>query len=326
MSSSLTGWRRAFGIGVVAACVAVPSMASAADPPKGGPDTLTLQDGTVLTGTFTEFVPNNRVTVLVNGESKTYQWNLVRKAAHDGKVVAENQPAPLPAPVVVVQPAPQQQVVVVQGQPQPQQAPQGALEETVLVHIEGDEEAVLEMQDRGDKGAFSQACRAPCNKSLPLDRMYRISGEGMRNSKTFKLAGTAGTAVTVDVNPGRSGAFVGGIVMTAVGPVALITGAFVYLAGSINLDYSYGFSSSRTTTSDNSGLQVTGGVLMLAGAALTAVGIPLLVSNARTKVTQEVGTPVPRRDGMLRLPTFRDAAHELPMPPMSSTPIFSRTF
>ena len=296
---------------------------SRTDPPKGGPDTLTLQDGTVLTGTFTEFVPNNRVTVLVNGESKTYQWNLVRKAAHDGKVVAENQPAPLPPPVVVVQPAPQQQVVVVQGQAQPQPAPQGGLEETVLVHIEGDEEAVLEMQDRGDKATFSQVCRAPCNKALPLDRMYRISGEGMRNSKTFKLAGTAGTAVTVDVNPGRSGAFVGGIVMTAVGPVALITGAFVYLAGSINYNFDFGTSSTR---SDNSGLQVTGGVLMLAGAALTAVGIPLLVSNARTKVTQEVGTPVPRRDGMLRLPTFRDAAHELPMPPMSSTPIFSRTF
>ena len=67
MRSSLMGWRRALSIGVVAVCVALPSIAIAADPAKAGPDTLTLQDGTILTGTFTEFVPNNRVTVLVNG-------------------------------------------------------------------------------------------------------------------------------------------------------------------------------------------------------------------------------------------------------------------
>ena len=322
MRSSLRGWRRGLSIGVVAACVAVPSIAAAADPAKGGPDTLTLQDGTILSGTFTEFVPNNRVTVLVNGESKTYQWNLVRKAAHDGKVVAENQPAPLPPPVVVVQPQPNQQVVVVQGQP-PGQPAQGALEESVLVHLEGEEDAVLEMQDRTEKGSYAQVCHAPCDKTVPLDRMYRITGEGIRDSRAFKLAGSAGKAVTVDVNPGRKGGFVGGLVMTVIGPLAFISGLFVYAAGSVRFNISFGGSSA---SSNNDSLQVVGGVMMLAGAALTAVGIPLMVSNIRTKVTQEVGTPGPRHDSMLRTPMFRDVAHQMPIPQVSTVPFFTRAF
>lgn len=313
-----SSWRRALGMGIVAACMALPSLAWAADPK--GPDTLVLQDGTTVTGVFTEFVPNNRVTVLVNGESKTFQWSLVRKASHDGKTVAENQPAALPPPVVVVQPQPQQQVIVVQGQP----APRAALEESVLVHLEGDDDAVLEMQERnGDKDAFTPACQAPCNKMLPLDRMYRITGDGIRGSKSFKLAGAAGNAVTVDVNAGHKGAFVGGIVMTVIGPLTLVVGSLVYLAGSVNFSYS---SSTGSFSSDKSGLKVTGGVLMLGGAALTAVGIPLLVSNARTKVTQEVGTPVPRRDAMLRTATFRDSAHELQMPAFNAVPVLTHAF
>ena len=324
MRVRFSGARRALAIGMFAALVAVPGMsgvASAADP-KAGPDQLTLQDGTIVSGTFTEFVPQNRVTVLVNGESKTYQWNLLRKATHDGKVVAENQPAALPPQVVVVQPQPNQQVVVVQGQPPGQQAPQGAVSESVLVHMEGDEEAVLEVQDRGDKRSFQPVCHAPCNKMLPLDAMYRITGEGIRESRTFKLVGAAGQAIQLNVNPGHSGGFAGGLVMTIIGPVALLSGAFVYSAGSVGTT---SFSTAGFSTRSNEGLQVTGGVLMLAGAALTAVGIPLLVSNARTKVTQEVGNPV-RRDAMLRTPTFRDSAHELQMPAFSVVPVFSRAF
>jgi len=318
MSVRFSGARRAVAIGSFAALMAFSGLSSAADP-KAGPDQLTLQDGTVVTGTFTEFVPQNRVTVLVNGESKTYQWNLLRKATHDGKIVAENAPAALPAPVVVVQPQPQQQVVIVQGQAPAHAAPQGALSESVLVHLEGDEDAILEIQDRNDKGTFSPVCHAPCDKMVPLDAMYRVTGDSMKDSRAFKLAGSAGQAVSVNVNPGRRGAFVGGIVMTVIGPIALLTGAVVYLAGSSSI-YSAGFS-----VGSNDGLQVTGGVLMLGGAALTAVGIPLLVSNARTKVTQEVGNPV-RRDAMLRAPTFRDAAHEVPMPPVSVVPVFARSF
>lgn len=311
--------RRVVAASVLAALFAFGSGASAAEPKAQGPDQLTLQDGTVVTGTFTEFVPQNRVTVLVNGESKTYQWNLLRKATHDGKVVAENAPVATPGSVVVVQPQPQQQVVVVQGQPpQGHAAPAGALSESILVHLEGDEDAVLELQDRNDKGSFSPVCHAPCDKMVPLDAMYRITGEGIRDSRPFKLAGAGGQAVSVNVNPGHRGAFAGGIVMTVLGPIALISGAFVYLAGSIRITTS-------SFSTDNDGLKVTGGVLMLGGAALTAVGIPLLVSNARTKVTQEVGTPV-RRDAMLRAPTFRDSAHEVPMPPVSVVPVFARSF
>lgn len=308
--------RNSVGALAFAAMLALPGLAAAQGKPAG-PDSLTLQDGTVVTGTFTEFVPNNRVTVLSGGESKTFQWNLVRKASHDGKVVAENQQAPAPQ-VVVVQPAPQQQVVVVQGQAPAQAAPQAALEDQVVVHLEADEDTVLEMQDRSDRETFTPVCHTPCDKSLPLDRMYRVSGDGIKSSRAFKLAGSNGKTVVLDVNPGRKGAFVGGIVMTSVGPVALITGLLVYAAGSITI---YG-------GSVNSSARTTGGILMLAGAAVTAVGIPLLVSNARTKVTQDVGSPARSRDdGKLRLPEWnRDVAHEVPMPSTNYVPVLARSF
>jgi hypothetical protein len=64
---------------------------------------------------------------------------------------------------------------------------------------------------------------------------------------------------------------------------------------------------------------------MIAGAALTAVGIPLIVSNARTKVTQDVSSPV-RKDGFLRMPTYRDAANDVPMPATSEFTVFARSF
>lgn len=323
---SMSAARRAVGLGLVVASLALPGLAFAADPAKAGPDQLTLQDGTVVTGTFSEFIPNNRVTVLVNGESKTYQWSFMRKATHDGKVVAENQPqAALPPPVVVVQPQPQQQVVVVQGQTGAQAAPQAALEESVLVHMEGDSDAVLEMQDRKETNAFSPVCNSPCNKVLPLDRMYRITGDGMKDSRPFKLSGSAGQAVSLDVNPGRRGAFAGGIVMTVLGPITLLTGSLVYLVGAAQSSLVYSSSSGFRTSGDGSGLKVTGGILMIAGAALTAVGIPLIVSNARTKVTQDVSSPV-RKDGFLRTPTFRNAANDVPMPATSEFTVFARSF
>ncbi len=308
--------RNSVGALAFAAMLALPGLAAAQGKPSG-PDSLTLQDGTVVTGTFTEFVPNNRVTVLSGGESKTFQWNLVRKASHDGKVVAENQAAPAPQ-VVVVQPQPQQQVVVVQGQAPAQAAPQAALEDHVVVHLEAEEDTVLEMQDRSDRETFTPVCHTPCDKSLPLDRMYRVSGDGIKSSRAFKLAGSNGKTVVLDVNPGRKGAFVGGIVMTSIGPVALLTGLLVYAAGSITI---YG-------GSVNSSARTTGGILMLAGAAVTAVGIPLIVSNARTKVTQDVGSPGrPRDDGKLRLPEWnRDVAHEVPMPSTSYVPVLARSF
>lgn len=320
MKSSRSGGGRKQRAAAIAAgmlCALVVRTASAADTkPAAGPDTVTLQDGTVITGTFTELVPQNRITVLVGGESKTFQWNLVRKATHDGKVVAENAPA-APA-VVVVQTQPQQQVVIVQSPP-PEAAQSTA--NAAFVHLEGDEDAVLEM--RGPQGGdFAPMCQAPCDRAVPLDAMYRIAGSGLRKSPNFKLASTDGRPVVVDVNAGHTGGFVGGIVMTALGPVVALTGLMVYAVSSISFTYGGGGGSSTGKT--------TGGILMLSGLALTAVGIPLIVMNARTKVKQEVGTPRPagRDDGRLnvRLPEFRDVAHEVPMPGASYAPVFGVAF
>lgn len=322
MKSSRSGGARPQHVAGLAAgvlCALLAGSAHAADPkPAAGPDTVTLQDGTVITGTFTELVPQNRITVLVGTESKTFQWNLVRKATHDGKVVAENAPA-APA-VVVVQPQPQQQVVIVQSPPP---AAAGSSATSAFVHLEGDDDAVLEM--RGPQGGdFVAMCHAPCDRALPLDAMYRIGGDGIRKSGNFKLASTDGKPVVVDVNSGHTGGFVGGIVMTALGPVVAVAGLFVYAVSSITF-----YTSSSGGSGGSSAGKTTGGIMMLSGLALTAVGIPLIVMNSRTKVKQEVGTPGPARDaGMLnvRLPEFRDVAHEVPMPGASYAPVFGLAF
>ena len=307
------------GIASVALFALLAGPARAADPkPAAGPDTVTLQDGTVVTGTFTELVPQNRITVLVGNESKTFQWNLVRKATHDGRVVAENAPA-APA-VLVVQPQPQQQVVIVQSAPPGAAAPSAA---AAFVHLEGDDDAVLEM--RGPQGGdFVAMCQSPCDRALPLDAMYRIGGSGVRKSTNFKLASTDGKPVVVDVDSAHTGGFVGGIVMTALGPVVAVAGLFVYAVSSITF-----YTSSGSVAGGSSAGKTTGGIMMLSGVALTAVGIPLIVMNSRTKVKQEVGAPTPPRSaGLLnvRLPEYRDVAHEVPMPGASYAPVFGLAF
>ncbi len=307
----LRGLAKGVATGVVLAALATTAGVAHAEP-KPGVDSVTLQDGTVVTGTFTELIPQNRVTVLVGTESQTFQWSLVRKATHAGKVVAENPQVPQAAPpTVVVQPQPPQ-VVVVQAQPA-----LGGTDGQVLVHVEGDEAAVLEM--RGPKGgAFVPMCHAPCDRVLPLDATYRIAGAGLRTSANFQLMGSEGKPIIIDVNPGHKGAFVGGIVMTAIGPVVALAGLMVYgVAAALQ---------STKLSSDSSGGKTVGGVMMLSGLALAAVGIPLLITNSSTKVTQQLG--VPAKDGRikLRLPEYRDVAHEVPMPGTSYVPVLGLAF
>ncbi len=306
---------------ILAAALALPGLASAQSSGAKEPDLLTLQDGTTVRGKFIEFVPGERVTVLSGGESKTFHWKLVRTAAHDGKIVAENaQLAQLPPPVTAQPPRP------VAPPAAPGSGGQGALEDQVFVHLEGEEDAVLEQQDRGRTG-FRLVCSAPCDRLLPLDRMYRIRGEGLRDSKPFRLAGQNGQHVIVHVNGGSSSAFVGGIVMTSIGPVALLAGLVVYAAGALqNFTFDTSGSSAQSSSGDNTGLKTTGVVMMIGGVALVAVGIPLFVTNRRTKTEQEIDGSRPREAAKIRLPEYRDKAHEVPAPAAPWVPVYTTTF
>lgn len=187
----------------------------------------------------------------------------------------------------------------------------------VRVSIEGSDGVVLEEVDGPHR------CPAPCGVKLPVGT-YRIAGDGVRPSRTFKLAPSGDERVTLTVNAGSKAGFVGGLVSTSVGGGALVVGAVLVLS-SLRCTAG-GFFQSTCTTAE--GPRTAGYVSMLIGAVAVAVGVPTLVANARTKVTfpSEVRDSPDRTLPTRRPDAARDRALDVPMPEVSVAPLFGGTF
>jgi hypothetical protein len=69
----------------------------------------------------------------------------------------------------------------------------------VQVHVESTQPALLVAL--GDGYEAIDACAAPCDRELPLDRLYRIDGPTIRSSAAFRLEGRPGERIIVHVSP-----------------------------------------------------------------------------------------------------------------------------
>jgi len=108
-------------------------------------------------------------------------------------------------------------------------------------------------------------CSAPCEASVPADATYQIVGDGIATSSQFQLP--ARSDVLLRVRPGNASAHDGATVL-------VIAGAVVAVLGGLTL---VGAASSAHSGTVEDGLIVTG-----VGAALLAVGLPIMLSNATT--------------------------------------------
>jgi hypothetical protein len=250
-----------------------PVAAQAAAAPSAN-DEVHLRSGGVLRGHVTEISPGDHVSVTVGAETKRVAWGDVER-------------------VVVTQPPPE--------------APPGASAARVRVHISSPKNVILFRRASGST-AWVQACTSPCNAELPLGDTYRITGNGVPASAPFTLEGPPGGLVDITVAPASNAGMIGGGFLAATGATVGFVGLVLTLAGQVQL--SVRNSETHTIPPDQARSERNAGlVTMLVGAAVTAGGLLLCVSNGKTDVTQSASSaappPEPRPvDAFLRQPTW----------------------
>ncbi len=290
-----------------------PKVAAAQD---AGPDTVVLHDGGMLKGNLIEVLPGDHATLqLANGQSARIRWDVIDHIIRNGVPLNTAQAQPQATPTAST-PAP-----VETGR--------------VWVHIEGgdgvDLESIITNAAPAGKrvsNGWATMCTAPCDQEVPLAGSYRLAGDGIRASRTFKLAGKAGDKVYIQADPASRGGFVGGIVLISVGAPVLVIGAFVELVvGVINaasrVDGSY---------TDTSGAQIVGLSMMGLGVAGIITGIVLVAGNGSTKLDQTIASPgAPKAAAALdadvfkKMPVYRQSEGPA-LPPLHSVPLFTGSF
>jgi hypothetical protein len=228
--------------------------------PQVGPDTVVLKDGGMIKGTLTEILPGDHATLqLSSGQSATIRWDVIGHIERNGAPLQTAPPGTTAKPTPVAAPA-------------PAVGPQGA----VYVHIDADADVRIERQVGAQ---WIGMCNAPCDRDLPLDAVYRMAGNGVRNSHTFRLSATRpGERIIIAVNPASKGGFVGGIVLVSIGAPVLILGGFVLLIAAA-IDATPG-------QPETGAAKAVGWTMAAVGAIGVVGGIVLIVNNASTGVDQ----------------------------------------
>lgn len=99
----------------------------------------------------------------------------------------------------------------------------------VLVHLEGDRDAVLQRAIGDDQ--WATVCRAPCDVRTNADARYRIDGDGIRASSPFFLNASAGGSESLDVNAMPAAGQPTGMVLFVVGVLGGVAGGLITAVG-----------------------------------------------------------------------------------------------
>lgn len=260
---------------------AEPASETTTEPRAGARDVVHLRSGVTIEGSVRELVPGDHVTVVVDGADQRFLWADVERV-----VVSERLAAPREG-----------------ARSKPMNGP------LVRVHLTGTGTLHLHRRPEGSQD-FVEVCESPCDVEVPLQDTFKVSGGSITTTKEFRLAGTPGSMVTVEVDGPNWFGIVGGGVLTIVGGVT----AYVGLA--------------LGTTPDTSARGVGLGALMIGGATL-ALGLLIVYPSMRTDLLQhgaDRGRDAYRRDPSWT--TFaRSHTAETSLAPRATFPIlFERSF
>lgn len=100
----------------------------------------------------------------------------------------------------------------------PSPAAPAAVRAMSLVHVDAPQKVNLEVSN--GNGDWERLCVSPCDRAVSSEGAYRITGDGIRDSKTFHLDPAGPT--TLAVEPTSSGARAGAVVLTVVGSIGLL--------------------------------------------------------------------------------------------------------
>jgi hypothetical protein len=171
-----------------------------------------------------------------------------------------------------------------------------------------------------EKGQWTTACVAPCDATLPTGAIYRFAGAGYKTSTVFVLNGAGGQLEAIEVRPASKTAYGIGIGALAVGCAAIFIVQFAWPV----------YALAQAFEEPPTGIPIWLPLTTLAGLSLTISGIVLMVSHARTKVSQRVyatTAPALTSKPLWYVPTtspIEPGARALPMAP--AAPIFSLSF
>ncbi len=268
--------RRGWRIGALAAFWA--SVSFAAEPEsRETPDVLQKKDGRVVHGRLREIVPGDHVTLEdASGEPTTFPWAEIEQVVVGGAPSAagsglSGSSAPSPPPMV------------------------GPL---VRVHIVSRRTVYLHRR-AANAADFVRACESPCDVDLPLGDTYKVSGSGMTTSREFRIVGSPGDTIAIDVSgPSWLGIAASGTAIF-VGGLTAYVGLVLAAAG--------GASGVDTKTS--------GLVVLAGGGALLGLGLLAIFPSMRTDVSQQTKTKP--ETTFVRVPAWRASSleeHSLPRP------------
>lgn len=265
-------------------------------------DVVVLGDGRALRGRIVDVVQGDHVSLLLaSGQTALVRWAVLAHAERNGAVVASG---PAAASGARVEAAPAEAAIL------------NAKPETVRVHIESarpveleqevdgpDPEKAIENEERraGEDAPerddaidrarararrrrpkhWVRSCTSPCDQEVPLASRYRIGGEGVRDTKAFRLAGKPGDTVTITFDGASTAGFVGGVVVASVGVGALAVGVVAMLTAFVD--------GALDDTKDASQATTIGLVSLCSGVVAGAVGVGMIRFYARSDETQSVG-------------------------------------
>ncbi len=164
----------------------------------------------------------------------------------------------------------------------------------VYVHIDVGDPVDLEWD--GEGAGYNPVCTSPCDQLVPAKGAYRIAGTDLRPSKSFELAGDR---VTLRVAAAAQSAYAAGKTFLVIGAVPFaIAGGLLLTAAVFSLYPSDSPDSGPSSSSGPPSAVIDLAIALGVGAAFMAVGIPMVLLNAHTRVSQTsapaggaVGTP-----------------------------------
>ena len=252
-----------------------------------------------------------------------YRWNLVRIMGQlfiltaPSLCWAQTPMAPDPLPTIA---DPETKTDLQEPRPSvvppPVVPPPGDSRQTIWVHVDAPDGAVLERRVRtGSRSVWEEACRAPCDRQLSLDPYYRVTGYEIRSSDKFQFSASAGEHERIRVRAASEDFFVLGVVGIVIGGGLTIGGLSVLFLSRASVDGSEG--------SHALAEPILGWILVGVGAPIAIAGIYLMNANRNTTISQSVVPPTTSR---VRWRGFLEETHHSRTQPLPSFPVLGGTF
>lgn len=132
-------------------------------------------------------------------------------------------------------------------------------------------------------GLTAPVCVSPCRQVLPRNSVYVIEGDGVRTTPQFVLPADR-DRVVLDVEPGSTGAAVGGGVLMGAGLLIGYAGLLATAAGGIEGSLDDG----STNRSSSDRLKHVGEIMLAGGLVAAVVGLYLII-DSKTVVKSSTG-------------------------------------